>query len=444
MPGSRGHRAIILTPVLSHYRRRSTPDSPSKRISLDRVAGGVSGGRLAVLRSLRRRATSDGLPVYLVGGPVRDAILGAPVKDLDFVLLGDAPSLAEDLARELGGRVTVHPRFGTATVEIEGDRVDVVTARKEVYPFPGSLPEVSAGSLEDDLARRDFSINAMALPLRGESSQVIDPHGGIPDLRIRLVRTLHSGSFADDPTRMLRAVRYQQRLGFKIAGSTLSELKESLVGGHVAAVTGDRWRQELQKIFDEDRAAEMLLQAIELGVLAAVHPALSDGQGLARLAGANSLEPQSLGAMDYLAALVAPLDAADGDAVNRRLNLPAAWARVVRDTIALSELAPALSGPSVRPSAVCQALDGLDPDAIAASARLIQDPQVAGRLRQYLAEWRLIMPALTGDDLLAMGVPVGPKVGQVLRELNSAKQDGLVHNEEEERALVNRIISRGS
>lgn len=397
-----------------------------------------------MFRSLRRRATSDGLPIFLVGGPVRDALLGAPVKDLDFVLLGDAPALAEDLARELGGRAAVHPRFGTATVETEGDRVDVVTARKEVYPFPGFLPEVSASGLEDDLARRDFSINAMALPLCGDSPEIIDPHGGIRDLHGECVRTLHPGSFSDDPTRMLRAVRYEQRLDFQISDTTLSELKEALGAGHVAAVTGDRWRQELQKIFDEDRAIEMLLQAMELGVLAAIHPALSDSQGLARLVIGPSLTPPSLGPMDYLSALAASLTSADGDAVNRRLNLPAAWARVVRDTIALGGLAEALSGPSVRPSVVCRELDGLDLDAIAAVARLSPDGQYSGRLRKYLTEWRLIAPMLTGDDLLAMGVPPGPRVGQVLRELASAKQDGLVSNEEEERTLVNQIISRGS
>lgn len=379
--------------------------------------------------------------------------MGIPSKDLDFVVLGDAPTLAADLAHELGCGVTVHPRFGTATVEMEDDRVDVVTARKETYPYPGSLPQVTAGSLDDDLARRDFAINAMALPLAGDSPEVIDPHGGIHDLRIKLVRTLHPGSFVDDPTRMLRAIRYEQRLGFQIAESSLSELQRSLGEGHASAVTGDRWRQELQKIFEEDWAADMLLRSIELGVLTAVHPALSDGQGLARLAGLagqageNDLELQGLGplgAMDYLAALVASLKPGDGDSVKRRLNLPAAWARVVRDTIALRELAPALSGPSVRPSVVCQALDGLDPDAITASARLFRDSQLAGRLRSYLAEWRLITPELTGDDLMAIGVTAGPDVGQVLRELNSAKQDGLVNSEDEERALVNKIISRGS
>ena len=394
---------------------------------------------MALFTSLRRRATGEGLPVYLVGGPVRDAVLDVPANDLDFVLTGDAPALAADLAEELGGQVTVHPRFGTATVEVEGDRVDIVTARSEVYPFPGSLPEVSAGTLEDDLARRDFSINAMALPLSGDSPDVIDPHGGLQDLVNRSVATLHPGSFIDDPTRMLRAVRYEQRLGFQISESTLSELKKTLDEGHADAVSGDRWRQEFQKIFHEDRAVEMLLRAIELGALSAVHPALSDGQGLTKLAGVGGLGPS-----DYLAALAASLTAADGAGLSRRLNLPSDWARVVRDTIVLRETAPAISGPSLRISAVCGLLDGLDPDAIAASARLSQDPLVVARLRQYLDEWRLVSPALTGDDLLAMGVSRGPKIGEVLRELNSAKLDGLAGTEEEERALVNQIISRGS
>ena len=408
-------------------------------IFVDRVAGGVNGGQLAVFNSLRRRATGEGLSVYLVGGPVRDAVLGVPAKDLDFVLIGDAPALAADLAEELDGKVTVHPRFGTATVEIEGDRVDIVTARSETYPSPGSLPVVSAGSLEDDLARRDFTINAMALPLFGASPEVIDPHGGLRDLAGKSVATLHSNSFADDPTRMLRAIRYEQRLGFRIATDTLSQMKKAINAGHANPVSGDRWRQEFQKIFEEDQAAAMLLRAIELGALPAVYSPLSDGQALTRLAGESGLVPN-----DYLAALSAPLSAADGDGFSRRLNLPTDWARVVRDTIALRETETIISGPSVRPSIIFAALGGLDPDAIAASVRFSEDPQVAARLRRYLDEWRLVSPALTGYDLLAMGVPPGPMVGEALRELTSAMLDGLVNSEEGERALVNQIISRGS
>ena len=394
---------------------------------------------MAVFNSLRHRASGDGIPVYLVGGPVRDAVLNVLAKDLDFVLIGDAPALAADLAEELGGQVTVHPRFGTATVEIDGDRVDVVTARKETYPSPGSLPEVSASTMEDDLARRDFTINAMALALSEDSPEVIDPHGGLEALAGKSVATLHSGSFADDPTRMLRAVRYERRLGFQITGDTLSQMQQAINDGHVDLVSGDRWRQEFQKIFEEDRAAEMLLRSVELGVLAAIYPALTDGQRLTRLAGENGLGP-----IDYLAALAVSLSPADGDGFARRLNLPTDWARVVRDTIALREKESSITGRSVMPSAVCSALNGLDPEAMAASARFSDDPQVAATLRRYLDEWRLVSPDLTGDDLLAMGVPSGPKVGEALRELTSAKLDGLVSNEEGERALVNQIISRGS
>ena len=394
---------------------------------------------MAVFNSLRRRASGEGLPVYLVGGPVRDAALNVSAKDLDFVLIGDAPALAADLAEELGGQVTVHPRFGTATVEIEGDQVDVVTARKETYPSPGSLPEVSASTLEDDLARRDFSINAMALPLSGDDPEVIDPHGGLDALAGKSVATLHSRSFADDPTRMLRAVRYEQRLGFQITGDTLSQMQQAIKDGHVGPVSGDRWRQEFQKIFEESRAAEMLLRAIELSVLAAIHPALTDGRRLTSLAGKSGLRPT-----DYLAALAVSLSPANGDGFARRLNLPTDWARVVRDTIGLREKESAISGTPVRPSDVCNALAGLDADAIAASARFSDDPQVAANLRRYLDEWRLVSPDLTGDDLLAMGVPPGPTVGEALRELTSAKLDGLVSDEEGERALVNQIISRGS
>ena len=392
-----------------------------------------------MFNTLRRRATQESLPVYLVGGPVRDAVLDVPANDLDFVLIGDAPTLASDVAEELGGQVTVHPRFGTATVEIEGDRIDIVTARKEVYPFPGSLPEVSASSLEDDLARRDFSINAMALPLSGDSPEVIDPHGGLEGLAYRRVATLHPGSFTDDPSRMLRAVRYEQRLGLQISDTTLSEMQSALAGRHADAVSGDRWRQEFQKIFEEPQAFKMLIRAIGLGVLAAVYPALSDSRPLAILAGEGGLAPS-----DFLAALAMPLSAADGEGVSSRLNLPTDWARVVRDTIVLQGILPEITGPSVSPSKVCSALEKLDAEAIAAAARLSLDIQLASRLRRYLDVWRLVSPVLTGDDLLAMGVPPGSNVGEVLRELNSAKLDGLVGGEDEERALVNQIISRGS
>ena len=279
----------------------------------------------------------------------------------------------------------------------------------------------------------------MALPLSGDSPEVIDPHGGLEGLAYRRVTTLHPGSFTDDPSRMLRAVRYEQRLGLQISDTTLSEMQSALAGRYADAVSGDRWRQEFQKIFEEPQAFKMLIRAIGLGVLAAVHPALSDSRPLAILAGEGGLAPS-----DFLSALAMPLSAADGEGVSSRLNLPTDWARVVRDTIVLQGVLPEITRPSVSPSKVCSALEKLDADAIAAAARLSLDIQLASRLRRYLDVWRLVSPVLTGDDLLAMGVPPGSNVGEVLRELNSAKLDGLVGGEDEERALVNQIISRGS
>ena len=435
--------AIISAQILVLHRTAiggfTTPELQPHSIPLDQIAAAVSGGQLAVLSALRQLASEEEVPVYLVGGAVRDYVLGIPIRDLDFVVVGNATIVATELANNLSGTVTVHQRFGTATVEIDGDRVDIVTARKEAYASPGSLPEVSFSDLNQDLARRDFSINAMALPLSGESPNVIDPHGGLHDLANGSIAILHSDSFTDDPTRMLRAVRYEQRLGFQIFETTMAELKKSIHEGHVPAVSGDRWRQEFQKIFYEDRGFEMFSRAIEIGILPAIHPALSNDAGLAPLIGETGLSP-----CDYLAALVRDLSSVDGDAVSQRLNLPIDWARMVRDTIALKEITPTISETAAKISAICRLLEGLDPESIAASTRFSQDVQLATKLRRYLDEWRLVRTALTGDDLMAMGLTPGVKIGEVLQELHSAKLDGLITSETEERAMVNQIISRGS
>ena len=208
---------------------------------------------------MRQLAAAYGTPAYLVGGPVRDALLGTPPSDLDFALVGHAPALARNVAARLGpdSRLTVHPRFGTATVALSpddsGGHIDLVTARHECYPRPGQLPQVTPGSIADDLTRRDFSINAMALPLTPGDGELLDPQGGLPDLESGIIRILHPGSFADDPTRMLRAVRYEQRFGFRIDAPTLTAMSDAIAGGGMDAVSGDRWRRELERILDESQ-----------------------------------------------------------------------------------------------------------------------------------------------------------------------------------------------
>ena len=228
---------------------------------------------------VRRLSENSEQRVYLVGGSVRDALLGAPVLDLDFSVEGDAAGLARLLAGSLGGKVTSHRRFGTATVFAGDCRVDLVTARKETYPSPGVLPLVTPGDIADDLARRDFSVNAMALPLFQRDADVFDPHGGLDDLEEGIIRSLHRLSFRDDPTRMMRAVRYEQRFGFRMDETTLGDMVSCVASGNMDAVSGDRWRHELQRILDEANPGPALARAAELGLMAGIHPALGKFDG---------------------------------------------------------------------------------------------------------------------------------------------------------------------
>ncbi len=417
---------------------------------------------LPLLIILRRLARDRALPVYLVGGPVRDLLLGLPVKDLDFVVAGDAPGrtgqLAGQLAEQWGGQVITHPRFGTATVVRDGVRSDLVAARREVYPRPGALPQVYPGSIYDDLARRDFTVNALALPLRDEQPRLLDPHGGAADLRRGIIRTLHPASFADDPTRLLRAVRYEPRLGFRLAPDTATQLGNAVAQGALDTVSGDRLRHELERILAEEQPGQALIRAMDWGILPGIHPALSRADGLAQWGrwdrwarGAAAMPPtapergpgSAAGPLIWLAALVYTRTAAEGEGVIRRLNMPNRWAQVVRDTIGIGELEGELAAPSLRPSQLCRWLARSDPAAIYAVAGLTGSPAVRRRLLHYLSELRQVTPRLNGRDLLAMGVPPGPPVGQALAQLRAARQDGRVHTEAGERQLVGELLRAG-
>lgn len=411
---------------------------------MEAIERGIGGDNLSWLRALRQRALNEALPVYLVGGTVRDVLLGASMKDLDFVVEGDAPEVARQLAAVSGGKVVAHPRFKTATVSRGRLSIDLVTARKESYPQPGALPRVTPGTIYDDLARRDFSINAMALPLANSSPRVLDPHGGIADAGSGVIRALHGESFVDDPTRILRAIRYEQRFGFSIERETESQLREAVAQGCLATVSGDRLRHELERILEEDRPAPALQRAVDLGVLSAIHPPLGDCPGLAALvAAASSRSNLSLAEepLSYLAALAYHLADSEGEGLVRRLNLPEAWAKVVRHTIQLRRLEPELAVDDLSPSQVFRLLDGWSVPAAVAVIGITSSEAVSRRLTRFINEWRWVTPKLNGQDLLALGVQAGPLVGQVLRELTDAKLDGQVANRDDETLLVSRFLA---
>ncbi len=399
----------------------------------------LDGHNAAFLDTLRRKTEAGGLPVFLVGGPVRDALLGLRVKDLDFVVEGDAVALARELAAETGWDLVVHQRFSTATLARDGARVDLVTARRESYPTPGALPEIVPGTICDDLARRDFSLNSMAMPVGGSGGEILDPHRGMDDLSKKQVRILHPQSFVDDPTRLFRAIRYEQRFGFRLEEETEQRLREAITERRVDAVTGDRLRHELERMFDEDDPLPALRRASEVGLLAAIHPELG-----ADFAASPEIPRDAAGLPPDLvcwASLVYPLEEGALGAVMRRLNVPSRWRRVAEDILEIQRLEERLAAPGLLPSEVSELLEGREAAAMVSASCRFEDA-AARRLLEYLEEGRGVRTMLDGNAIIAMGVPPGKQVGKVLRRLKAARMDRLVNSEEEERELVAEFLAR--
>ena len=428
--------------------------TPPSTPTADIFAGASAGARLQALCDTLRRLTADAggvpTPAYLVGGPVRDLLLGAPVNDLDITVAGDAIALAQRWSDAAGGRLTVHRRFGTATVvDSRGCAVDLVSARRETYPHPGALPVVRPGSIADDLARRDFTINAMAIPVAdlpavaaGRPAELVDPHNGRSDLAAGVIRILHPQSFRDDPTRILRAVRYAGRFSFRLADDTLARLHAALADDAMSTISGDRIRHEVARIFDEPAPLPILRRAGDWGILAAIHPALGashlpEAADTGTSAWDDADDASRPSPLTLLAMLVWPLSPADGAGLAARLNTPTPWRRVIGDTARLAALLPELSAPEASPSAVCARLDCVSPHALDAARRLLprSAPAIAV-IGRYRAEWQSVSPLLRGTDLLRLGVPAGPAVGEALRAIRRARLDGAAQTRQDEKRLA--------
>lgn len=407
-------------------------------------------------RELRRRLTpaqsaaldallaAAGRPLYLVGGSVRDLILRRPGLDVDLVLEGPAIELAEAFAARTGASVRRHAAFGTATVWGPGFRFDLVTARQETYRRPGALPTVRPATLMDDLARRDFTINAMALRLTPPDAperdgRLVDPFGGLADLEARLVRVLHPASFRDDATRMLRAVRYAGRLGFRLEPGTLALLERDRA--YLETISGARIRHEIERMLEEEEPEALLRRCDELGLLAAVDPALRFGPREAEAYRLARREvPDEARPLVCWAALALEASAEEAARIAARLHLTGRQTAALTCVPEVTALAGALAEPGLRPSRAAALLDGRPPACLWAVALARRDA-AADVLRRYLTAWRHVRPHLTGHDLAAMGVPEGPRMGEILRQLRHARLDGEVRSAADERALVARLLA---
>lgn len=408
------------------------------------IRASLAAEMLSLVQAAGKLAAERGQKLYLVGGVVRDVFLKKPNLDLDLVLEGDAPSLARELARVAGGKVVAHAHFGTATFKKDEFSLDLVTARSETYAKPGALPAVKPGKIEDDLFRRDFTINAMAASLEpARFGELVDPYGGKGDLDRRLVRILHKDSFRDDPTRIWRAIRYEQRLDFKLEQETERLLRRD--AALMGRVSGDRLRHELERILEEERPEKALRRADELGALHQLLPALEGNGWVARrFQEARKISaPGKTGSIVYLALLAWRLNNEDIEALIGRLRFGSQASRVLRDILKIKQTLSALAVERIKPGAICRLLEPHRQQTIAAASLAADSTLVRRRLKSYLADLRFVSPDLSGEDLKSMGVPQGKKLGALLRSLKEAKLDGIVRTKEQEERLVRKWLREG-
>ena len=347
------------------------------------------------------RRLAERVPTYLVGGAVRDLLLGAEGADLDVAIEGNAEALA-DLP---GYRPERDEYFLTGRLEAGDHEIDIAQARAETYPHPGALPEVRAASIEEDLARRDFTVNAMAFPLSGDAG-LLDPHGGAEDLRAGRLRVLHDGSFIDDPTRALRAARYAARFGFDLDPETA----RLLAGTDLSTVSEDRVQNELRKIAAEDDPARALRLIAEWGVMPTLDPAAPDR--VAEVVRLTSEPPWA-------------------DWVDRELAVVLA---IVRPLPQIREL---VGAEPERPSTAYELARAWDPAQL-----LVARALGAEWLDDYAEKWRHVRLEITGEDLLAAGIEEGPAVGEGLEAALSGKLDGELYGRDEELEIA-LAVARG-
>jgi tRNA nucleotidyltransferase (CCA-adding enzyme) len=423
------------------------------------LAGRLPPALRAFLAEAATRAAGQGTPLYLVGGAVRDLLLGQPSLDLDLVLASPAPALAAALAVDYHLEWTSYPAFGTATLRLSGaltppppasPYINLVTARREIYPAPAALPVVTPGTMADDLARRDFTINALALPLDPPGGPLIDPHGGQADLAAGRLRVLHDASFRDDPTRILRAARYEQRFGFALEPHTLALLHAAVQKGALARLSGERIRNELLRTLDEADPTPAMARMAGLGALAAIDPALDwDAAGAAEIRrvsmGWDQIAPGTTGQRRdaLLAVWLSRLALLDLARVITRLRLDKPQGRLVSQLAqARAAVLPRLADPQLSPAALVQLLEGTDPLLMAILAILTDDPTVQQHIDAYTTRLRHIHPLLTGADLRALGIPPGPHYRAILAALREGRLAGRLVTRADEEAFVHELVAQ--
>ncbi len=393
------------------------------------------------LKTLVEKVTSAasrrGKQIYLVGGIVRDLMLGKPNLDLDFVVEHDAISLAMEIVKQTGGKLTTHERFNTAKIKLERWNIDLATARRETYARPGALPTVKPGSIEEDLFRRDFTINSMAIRLTpvNKYGELIDPYSGYTDLRHKLIRILHEKSFIDDATRIWRAVRYEQRLDFHIEPTTLRMLERDIP--MLTTISGDRIRHELELVLKEEYPEKMLQRAWVLKALGKVHHGLRGDAWLTEKfssARAISYIEQEISRL-YMALLAYRLTENETEELITFLRPDRQTAIILRDSSQLKSNIKELIRKQ-EPAYLYSRLHGYHQTALLANYVTVDSVKTKRAIKLYLDKLRHFKTALTGNDLRVFGIPPGKQMQEVLILLHNARLNDDIKTRRQEEMMV--------
>ena len=402
---------------------------------------------LKTLHLLADHAWALQMPIYLVGGVVRDLFLDRPVVDFDLVIEGDGAKFAKHLANNIGGEIVIHSAFGTATWQPANSSLsfDLITARSETYSQPGALPTVKPSTIDDDLRRRDFTINAMALRLDGENfGELHDPLDGQKDLDSKTIRVLHDKSFMDDPTRIFRAVRYAARYGFELDSATQTLINtEALIV--LASLSGERLRNEFDLIFEEEHSLAMIADLEVFGVLNAIHKDLQFSDYKSTLEFHQTEELSDLMIPDILSfqqtlawtLWLIRLPVASIEAIAKKFAFPAV---LTNSAIAASKVYVTPYPAGAKKSEITFYLEAFPVLSVYTARIVVSDEIVQNNLTSFLLEWRKVKPYTTGNDLISRGLEPGPKFKEILTRLRAAWLDEDVENEAEEMKLLEQLI----
>ena len=429
-------------------------------------------GEYQLLDLISQTAAEVDLPIYIVGGFVRDLLLETASPDFDIVVEGDALRLSEMLSSKFGGKVTSHKKFGTAKwwpreknssanselLPIQPEHLDqipaaldLISARTEFYEKPTALPTIKQSSIKLDLHRRDFTINTMAIRLDGDHfGDLYDYWGGLNDLENGLVRVLHSLSFVDDPTRMLRAVRFEKRFDFEIEIRTLELLTEAV--SLLDNVSGDRIRHELDQIFYEKESSKMLQRLHGLGILERIDPAIiwrdefSEEIRKVKESRNNDLQEngsdqknQDLANQTYVI-LLCRLATQDLNRVIKRLRFRKDIRQIISAANALWHNQEMLS--KLSPGDFTEKIEKYPILAINTLLLIANDPDFRSKLEKYAADWKHITIETSGNDLRKLDIPPGPIYHQMLRRLRIAKINGDITDQTQEKEMLQQLIQK--